>query len=61
MVLSKIIGEVITKKVKELDISAIQIIVLTMKMVKLCAQRMAGHLLQDVSVKVSVLTFCHSF
>lgn len=61
MVISKIIGKDILKKVKELNISAIKTIVLKMKMVKLHVQRMAGHLLQDVSVKVSVLIFCHSF
>lgn len=51
MVISKIIGKDILKKVKELNISAIKTIVLKMKMVKLRVQRMAGHLLQDVSVK----------
>lgn len=61
MVISKIIGKDILKKVKELNIYAIKTIVLKMKMVKLRVQRMAGHLLQDVSVKVSVLIFCHSF
>lgn len=60
MVISTIII-ILTRKVKEFNMSVTKTIVLKVKVVKLHAQRMAGHLSQDVSVRVSVLTFCHNF
>lgn len=58
MVTSHITGSKFTRKVKELNMSAMMTIMLNMKVGKSHAQRMTGHLLQDVSVKVSVLVFC---
>lgn len=61
MVISHLARRVFTRKVKELNMPATLTIVLNMKMGKSHAQRMAGHLLQDVYVKVSVLVFCWGF
>lgn len=58
MVISHMDGRMFTRKVKELNMSAVMTIMLNTKMGKSRAQRMTGHLLQDVSVKVSVLVFC---
>lgn len=48
-------GTIFTRKVKEPDMSATMTTKLSIK--KSRAQGMAGHLLQDVSVQVSVLVF----
>lgn len=57
MGITQIAVRLFTRKVKRLDMSAIMTIILNVKMGKSHAQRITGHLLQDVSVKVSVLVF----
>lgn len=58
MVISHVAGRHFTRRVKESTMSATMTIMLNMKVEKSHAQRMTGHLLQDVSEKVSVLVFC---
>lgn len=58
MVISHVARRMFIRKVKELNMFATMTFVLNMKVEKSHAQRMTGHLLQDVSVKVSVLVFC---
>lgn len=60
MVISQV-AKTFTRKVKELNISAMMTIRLNMKMGKSHARRVTGHLIQDVSVKVSVLVFVFPF